>query len=91
MELAKVTSSGQITIPVQIRRKLGIKEGDKVMFLDEGNTVTLVNSSLIAIEKLQSAMAGEAEAAGITNEDDVVALCKEIRQELYEERYADHD
>ncbi|MDR1137650.1 MAG: AbrB/MazE/SpoVT family DNA-binding domain-containing protein [Synergistaceae bacterium] len=35
MELAKVTTSGQITIPVQIRRKLGSKEGDKVMFIEE--------------------------------------------------------
>lgn len=28
--LTKVTRKGQITLPAQIRRKLGIKEGDKV-------------------------------------------------------------
>jgi AbrB family looped-hinge helix DNA binding protein len=28
--LTRVTRKGQITLPVQIRRKLGIKEGDKV-------------------------------------------------------------
>ena len=89
MELAKVTSSGKITITVQIRRKLGIKEGDKVMFLEEGNSVVMVNSSLIALEKLQDAMKGEAEKAGLQSEEDVVALCKETRRELYEERYAD--
>ena len=89
MELAKVTSSGQITIPVQIRRKLGIKEGDKVMFLEEGNRVVMVNSSLIALEKLQKAMEGAAEEAGLTCEEDVATLCKEVRRELYEERYAD--
>ena len=88
MELAKVTTSGQITIPVQIRKKLGIKEGDKVMFLEEGNRVMLLNSSQIALEKLQLAMEGEAEKAGITNEEDVVALCKNVRMELYEKRYA---
>ena len=27
MELAKVTSKGQITIPIEIRKKLGIKNG----------------------------------------------------------------
>lgn len=32
MELAKVTSKGQITIPIEIRKKLGIKEGSKVLF-----------------------------------------------------------
>ena len=35
MELAKVTSKGQITIPIEIRRKLGIKEGDKVLLIEE--------------------------------------------------------
>ena len=35
MELAKVTSKGQITIPIEIRKKLGIKEGSKVLFLEE--------------------------------------------------------
>ncbi len=33
--LAKVTSKGQITIPIEIRKKLGIKEGSKVLFLEE--------------------------------------------------------
>ena len=32
MELAKVTSKGQITIPIAIRNALGIREGDKILF-----------------------------------------------------------
>ena len=35
MELAKVTSRGQITLPLAIRRKLDVKEGDKVVFYEE--------------------------------------------------------
>ena len=35
MELAKVTSKGQITIPIEIRKKLGIKNGDKILFVEE--------------------------------------------------------
>ena len=35
MELAKVTSKGQVTIPVEIRKKLGIREGDKILFIEE--------------------------------------------------------
>ena len=34
MELAKVTSKGQVTIPIEIRKKLGIKNGDKVLFIE---------------------------------------------------------
>ncbi len=29
MNLAKVSSNGQITVPIEIRRKLGLKSGDK--------------------------------------------------------------
>lgn len=88
MELAKVTTSGQITIPVQVRRKLGIKEGDKVMFVENGNCMMMLNASQIALEKLQEAMGGAAEKAGIMDEDDVVTLCADVRRELYTERYA---
>jgi antitoxin PrlF len=30
--LAKVTSKGQVTIPVDVRRSLGVKPGDKLRF-----------------------------------------------------------
>ena len=43
MEMAKVTSKGQITIPVSIRRALGIKEGDKLLFIDKPEGVLMVN------------------------------------------------
>lgn len=46
MELAKVTSKGQITIPVEIRRKLGIKDGDKVLFMENGSRIYMMNSSM---------------------------------------------
>ena len=37
MELAKLTSKGQITIPLAIRNMLGLKTGDKVYFGQELN------------------------------------------------------
>lgn len=40
--LAKVTSKGQITIPVEIRKKLGIHTEDTVDFVLEGDRVLLV-------------------------------------------------
>jgi len=36
---AKLTSKGQITIPRDIRRKLGVKAGDKLEFEENGNGV----------------------------------------------------
>ena len=43
MEVAKVTSKGQITIPISIRRNLGINEGDKVLFISKADGVLMVN------------------------------------------------
>lgn len=81
MELAKVTSKGQVTIPVEIRRKLGIKNGDKVLFMEESGRVYMMNSSMDALREAQRAFAGEAERLGLKNEDDVMAMIKELREE----------
>ena len=81
MELAKVTSKGQITIPIEIRRKLGIKEGDKVLLIEEQGRVIMMNSSMEALRKAQAAFAGEAERLGLKDEQDVVNLISELRRE----------
>ena len=81
MELAKVTSKGQVTIPVEIRRKLGIKNGDKVLFMEEGGRIYMMNSSMDAFREAQRAFSGEAQQAGLNSEEDVVRMIKELRQE----------
>lgn len=47
MEMAKVTSKGQITIPVSIRKRLGINEGDKLLFIDSPDGVVMVNPDML--------------------------------------------
>lgn len=81
MELAKITSKGQITIPVSVRRKLGVKDGDKVLFLDEGQGVVMVNASVQALIEAQADFAGVADRLGIKTEQDVVDMVKEVRRE----------
>ena len=81
MELAKVTSKGQVTIPVEIRRKLGIKNGDKLLFIEESGRIYMMNSSMDALREAQRAFAGEAERFGLKNDDDVMAMIKELREE----------
>jgi antitoxin PrlF len=36
---AKVTSKGQITVPREIRRRLGVRAGDKLEFEEDGEGV----------------------------------------------------
>lgn len=81
MELAKITSKGQITIPISIRRALKLKDGDKVAFVEQNGQYVLANPTMLAIQQLQDAFAGFAEENGLENEDDVVAMIKEIRAE----------
>lgn len=64
MELAKVTVRGQITIPIEIRKKLSIKEGDKVVFLEENGKIIMENSSMLALREVQDTFKGEAESLG---------------------------
>ena len=60
---------------------MGLKDGDKVLFLEEGNKVVMVNSTLLALKEAQKAFEGEAEKEGIKNEQDIVDLIKQIRRE----------
>ena len=85
MELAKITSKGQITIPVAIRRMLGVKDGDKVLFVQEGNKVVMLNASVNALIEAQKAFQGVADELGIVDEQDVVDMVKEIRKERHGE------
>ena len=81
MELAKITSKGQITIPAAIRKLLGVKDGDKVLFVQEGNRVVMMNASVDALLEAQKAFQGVAEELGIGDEQGVVNMVKEIRAE----------
>ena len=81
VDSAKVMAKGQITIPKDIRDVLGVSSGDRVTFIVEGNTVRIVNSAVYAMQLLQQEMAGETERAGLTSEDDITALVKEMRNE----------
>ena len=38
-KLARITSKGQITVPHEIRRALGVGPGDQLQFEKEGNVV----------------------------------------------------
>jgi AbrB family looped-hinge helix DNA binding protein len=39
MDSARVTTRGRIVIPVQLRRRLGIKSGTKVCFIKHGSDI----------------------------------------------------
>jgi AbrB family looped-hinge helix DNA binding protein len=79
---AKVTASGQITLPKDIREALGVRTGDTIIFIRQGNQIAMMNSAVYAMKTLQTAMKGEAEKAGIYSDNDVTELVREMRAEV---------
>ena len=87
LDIAKLSVKGQVTIPVEIRKKLSLKNGDKVVFIEKRGDIVLMNSNRLAFEEFQREMAGEAERAGINSEQDIVDLVKELRRKMWEAQH----
>ena len=51
MEMAKVSAKGLINLPIAIRKLLNLKEGDKVIFIVDGDGVRMLNASSLNLEK----------------------------------------
>ncbi len=80
MNLAKISSNGQITVPIEIRRKLSLKAGDKISFCqNEEGDIILSNASAQALSKAQRAFTGAAAEMGVQSEEDVQALVDALR------------
>ena len=79
---AKVMSKGQITLPKEIRSKLGLSTGDRVTLICEGDQVIMMNAAVYAMKMLQKGMEGQAESSGLNNEEVIGALVAEVRGEV---------
>lgn len=64
---AKITSKGQLTIPKEVRRALGVREGDNLLFKvnDDGGEVTV---------RVARRPVSFADYAGIWREDDGMSV-----------------
>lgn len=47
---SKITSRGQITVPMEVRRKFGLKPGDVLCFLEVDGSIVLKLGPLILTE-----------------------------------------
>ena len=81
MEVVKISDTGQITVPLSVRKRLKLKTGDKVEFIEKDGQLYLQNSALHALDRVAKAFEGEAERAGFHNVDDMMTYLKEIRRE----------
>jgi len=80
INLAKVSANGQVTVPVEIRRRLNLKEGDKLLFIEQDDEIIIRNASATAIVRAQKAFAGAATDFGVADSDGVQRLVDQVRR-----------
>jgi len=85
VEVSRISSKGQVTIPKTIRELLKLNEGDRVAFLEDNGKVVITKASLIALRELQDALGKEAREKGIT-EENIQNELEVVREEMWNER-----
>jgi len=92
MKLVSVTKKGQVTIPEEVRKKLGIEAGTKLMVESVGEELALLKKVEIvdSLEELQRYCRQLASGKGLTMKDieeEIEAVRVEIWKEKYEKRH----
>jgi len=85
MEVSRVTSKGQITIPKAVRERLNLAEGSKVAFIEKDGNIFITKSSVVALRDFLDSMSAEAQAKGIT-EEELLKDLEQVREEMWNER-----
>lgn len=80
MEIAKLSSKGQITLPVSVRRKLKLKSGDQIVIQEENGRFYFDNAALVAFTRVERAFDGAAEEAGFATEEALADYVAEMRE-----------
>lgn len=53
MPVAKVTSKGQITVPIEVRNELALKPGDKILFAKAGERRFVMIAQNQSVQRLK--------------------------------------
>jgi AbrB family looped-hinge helix DNA binding protein len=81
----RIQEKGQVTIPTKIRRKLNLRKGDMVMFVETDAGVLIKPAELIVTEALDKI--GEALKADGISREKWNKRSREIRKQLLKEMY----
>ncbi len=84
-KLSIVQEKGQVTIPAEIRKKLGLKKGDYVAFVETDQGVLISPQEIVAQEALEE-IGQILKEKGLTLEE-LIQSGREIRGNLIREEY----
>ena len=84
-QIVRVQEKGQVTIPLEIRQKLGLKKGDLVTFVETEQGIVIKPAEVIVSEALDEIGLALKEK-GISLEE-LIERGRDIRAELIEKEY----
>jgi antitoxin PrlF len=84
-KLVRIQEKGQVTIPQEIRKKLGLKRGDLVAVMETPEGVFITPQQVLATKALDSI--GEILKEQGVSLDAVIASGRDIRTNLLQETY----
>ena len=82
----QIRSKGTVTLPIELRRKYGLDEGDVITLIDLGEGSFLLTPFVTQVNRLGDRIAQEMAEAGVS-EEDLLKTLDEERERYYQERY----
>ena len=83
----QIRGKGTVTLPIELRRKYGLEEGDVITLIDLGGGSILLTPFVTRVDRL-----GDRVAQAMTEEevslDEILTALDEERERYYQERYA---
>ena len=71
--ITRLTSSGQLTMPVEIRREMGLKPGDSVLWTKDARGNTIVRRMRYTVEELDGILPAIDHPSVETDFEDMIA------------------
>lgn len=79
IEMGRVSARGQVAIPIEIREKMHLKDGEKILFMLSGDTLLLKKVNTESFAEITKPLKEAAKKAGL-KEEDVVDLVHKARK-----------
>jgi len=86
----QMRSKGSLTVPVELRRKYGLEEGDLLTLIDLGDGSFLLTPRVSQVDRLADRVAKAVQDEGVTL-DDLLQVLHEERERYYQDNYAAGD
>jgi bifunctional DNA-binding transcriptional regulator/antitoxin component of YhaV-PrlF toxin-antitoxin module len=85
--ILQMRSKGSLTVPIELRRKYGLDEGDLLTLIDLGDGSFLLTPRVSQVDRLADRVAEAVQKEGLSL-DDVLQVLNEERERYYQDNYA---